>query len=998
MANCLLCHCQQIVIVLIQMLLTVVCLSLSVARDGAVNAKEPVRNITAPSFETDVLPIFKAKCVACHHSKSGKAGLDLTSLTGVLKGSESGKITVKGRPDNSLLYEMIREGQMPPEGKTSLTTSEVETIRRWIQTGTHTQAKTAGTPADRVTQHNILPILYQCCTACHGLRRKEGGLDLRNKAAMLKGGKSGPAMVPGKPEQSLMLKRIRTFEMPPPSLVVDSGVKLIEASEIALVEKWIKQGALEVEIKPDAATTLPDSLVTDEDRRFWSFQPPKRPAVPTVKSRHRVGNPIDAFVLQKLAANGYSLSPRADRLTLIRRVAFDLTGLPPTWDEVERFVADKSPNAYGAMLDRYLCSPHYGERWGRYWLDVCGYADSEGKKSDDATRRHAWRYRDYVIRAFNADKPYDRFLTEQIAGDELVDYENAPRITPEIMDNLVATGFLRMAPDGTGYDVVNAVTQRLEVIVDEIDIFGSSVLGLTITCARCHSHKYDPIPQRDYYRLVAIFKGAYDEHDWLKPSLLAGKYKNTGRSLPYVISDERQRWKLQKQPIDSQIDKLKVDLESTRRRLVEKHLSARLEKLPQKLHDDLRKMLSTPADKRSEVQKYLASKFEKQLRIDTGTLERLEPEYDNLLSATEQRIKELHAQIPQEPRIRALWDRGVPSPTYIYRRGEFTNPGRLVGPGVPSVLTDGMTPFVAKPPWPGAQKTGRRLALAEWLLQPTHPLTARVMVNRIWKHHFGRGIVTSLENFGYTGARPTHPELLDWLATEFITGKWSIKHMHRLMLTSNTYRQVSTITPELERFDPDNQWLARMPLRRMEAEVLRDSILLVAGKLDRRRFGPPAPVDVQTNGLVTSVGTDRGWRRSIYVQQRRTQIPTILENFDLPQMIPNCIERPDSSVVAQTLHLMNNTMLQKQPRHLAERVHTEVGANPYQQVERIYRVSLSRPPSEIERKLGQNTIAELTKQWENHLGGEATDGEGARRALAKYCHTIINSAAFLYID
>ena len=664
-----------------------------------------------------------------------------------------------------------------------------------------------------VTQHDIVPILLLRCAVCHGARKQEGELDVRSRASMLRGGKSGPALVPGKPEESRMLKRIQAEECPPRLRLIEATVKPMETDEVSKLTRWIAVGAPEVPDEPDVAGTPADPLIRKEDREFWSFRPPQPVTVPTAieletslrktdrpllllprkeerarerrlvkRARNtplpapqgegegahssaeslnsvvvvtasrvahfdRVRNPIDAFVLQKLEEKNLSLSPEADRLTLLRRAAFDLTGLPPEPSEAEAFLTDKSPDAYDKLIDRLLASPRYGERWGRHWLDVAGYADCEGRREQHLPRPFAWRYRDYVIRSFNADKPYDRFLLEQLAGDELADYEHATEITQEIEDNLVATAFLRMAPDPTWANLTGFVPDRLEVMADAIDVLGSGVMGLTFKCARCHNHKFDPIPQRDYYRLLAIFKGAYDEHDWLKPEINSfGGAVSAGageRYLPYVTTAERQRWQKHNAVIQQEVEALKAAPQTTN---------------------------------------------------------------------TDKQIKEIEARRQPEPRIMALWDRGESSQTYLYRRGNYLNAGLPVQPGVPAILTDGQTPFEIKPPWPGAKSTGRRLAFARWLTQPDHPLTARVMVNRIWNHHFGHGLVRSSGNFGKMGDKPTHPELLDWLAREFVRQGWSLKAMHRLMMTSNTYRQTSTVTPRHEQFDPGNRLLSRMPL------------------------------------------------------------------------------------------------------------------------------------------------------------------------------------------
>jgi hypothetical protein len=643
----------------------------------------------------------------------------------------------------------------------------------------------------------------------------------------------------------------------------------------------------------------------------------------------RVRNPIDAFVLKALERKGLTLSPEADRATLLRRASFDLTGLPPTPAEVAAFLADRSPGAYEKVIDRLLASPAYGERWGRHWLDLAGYADSEGKREQDLPRPHAWRYRDYVLESFSADKPYPRFLLEQIAGDELADYEGAHEITPALYDNLVATGFLRMAPDATWANITGYVPDRLEVIADEIDVLGSAVMGLTLKCARCHDHKFDPIPQRDYYRLLDVFKGAYDEYDWLKPDVRPGLGPVSqdvlgGRHLPHVTTAERRAWQAH---------------------------NARVRK-------------------------------------EAAAL------------APAARARALKARLLPEPRVQALWDRGNPSPTYVYRRGDPLRPGRLVGPGVPSVLTDGRTPFVVRPPWPGAKKTGRRLAFARWLVRPDHPLTARVLVNRLWKHHFGKGIVPTLGNFGKAGTPPTHPELLDYLALEFVRSGWSIKVMHRLMMTSSTYRQQSAVTADRARLDPDNALLSRMPLVRLDAEALYDALLLVAGRLDRTRRGPPDPVKARPDGLVVPARTPRGWRRLVYVRQARKQLPTHLETFDYPQMNPNCLERRDSTVALQALHLMNDGMVHELAGDFARRVGAEAGPDPIRRIERAYLIALGRPPDAEEKVIGAAALRSLTAKWAKHLAGRGKpDPEAAsHKALTTWCHALVNSAGFLYVD
>ncbi|MBL8849463.1 MAG: DUF1553 domain-containing protein [Planctomycetaceae bacterium] len=886
-------------------------------------------SVDAPSFTAEIQPVLAAKCGRCHSAEVQKGELDLRSPQGILKGSESGAVIVAGKPDESRLYEVLHSGEMPPDGDNPLTDEEIDLVRRWIEAGAPLPATAA---VRTVTEQDAVPILLLRCTACHGLRKQEGGLDLRNRTALLRGGKSGPAVIPGKPDEIPRVQRIGAEEMPPRRHLVAASVKPMEANELQVLVDWIAAGLPESPTGPDIADGEPDPLVSDEDRQWWSFRPPARVTPPvatmTPEQREHIRTPVDAFIQTKLHEHGLALSPQADRTILIRRLTFDLLGLPPAPEDVAAFVDDPAPDAYERLVERVLASPHYGERWARHWLDVAGYADSEGSQNEDRVRPNMWRYRDYVVRAFNSDKPYDRFLHEQLAGDELADYAHAESITDDVYDNLVATGFLRTAPDRTFANITNFVPDRLELIADEIQIFSSSVLGLTMHCARCHTHKFDPLPQRDYYRLAALLKDSLDEHDWLGPEQ---------RVLTHVTSTERQAWLDSQQRIDASIAPLKEQLAAT---------------------------------------------------TDDESKKKLDAE-----------IAEIEKERRPEPTIRALWSRGAPSPTFVLKRGNYLTPGAEVGPGVPSVLTDGRTPLPIAPPWSGAATTGRRLALARWLTTADHPLTARVLVNRVWKHHFGTGIVTTLGNFGKTGAAPTHPELLDWLATEFVRSGWSIKELHRLLVNSATYRQSSLVTEQLTAADPDNRWLSRMPLRRVEAESLRDSLLSVAGCLDDVQFGPPADVDVRADGLVTAQATGGNGRRSIYVLHRRTKMPTILENFDSPQMGPNCIERGESIVAPQALHLLNNAIVKELAGQFAARVELDVGADRGAQIVRIHQLAFGTTPTADEVSAARHSLDRLEQAWRAAAGdAELTSEEAARRALGNYCHAIVNSAGFVYVD
>ena len=828
----------------------------------------PSSNLTAIDFANDIRPILASKCHDCHGAKTQKAELDLSTPEGIQRGGESGSLW-SDEPTDGLLYEYIREKTMPPEDAPPLTDSEIATISQWIESGAPIPNARVTEPS--VNQHDVLSILRLRCTVCHGRQKRENNLDLRTVASILEGGKSGPAISLGKPEDSLILKRIHHGEMPPKRQLAAYSIKPMPQPEIEILSTWIKAGAPVVQLQPDVASEEPDKLVSDEDRAFWAFQPPKKPTLPLLEKDEEIKNRIDLFIARQLHARDLTFNPRANQRTLARRLYFDLIGLPPTPDELDSLSQDSTEDGYEKLVDRLLASPYYGERWGQFWIDLAGYSDSEGIQHADRIRKHAYRYRDYVIRAFNRDKPYNRFLMEQLAGDELAEFDATKPVNEEIYDNLVATGFLRLAADGTDAGITNFVPDRLEIIDDELEILSSSIMGLTLRCARCHSHKFDPIPQRDYYRLAAVFKGAWDEHDWLTPGRKDDAAGKLDRYLPVALNDEFQHWK--------------------------KNGSKR---------DD-------------------------------------------------------------QPLVRALWDRGEPTPTYILRRGNYLTRGRLVGAGVPSVLTDGKTPFEIVPPWPGANSTGRRLAFAKWITKNDHPLTARVLVNRIWFHHFGRGLVTTLDNFGIAGTKPTHPQLLDWLATEFIESGWSIKRLHRLIVTSRTYQQSSHVRERHLNLDPDNRWLSRMLMQRLEGEVLRDSMLAVANSLDQRQFGPADGVTARGDGLVTSTpriaNGKKVWRRSIYVLKRRTQPVTFLENFDVPRMNPNCVQRSESIVAPQALHLTNNSMVYELAGEFARRVQKEIGSDTDKKIDHAIQLAFGRPPRPEESTIARKALKSLTEKW-----------------------------------
>ena len=874
---------------------------------------------------------------------------------------------------------------MPPS-ENKLAPHEIKLIREWID------GEPGAARADRerlVTERDVLPVFQMRCVTCHGKRRQEGGLDLRTLASRLKGGVSGPAVTPGKPDESLLLERVLSREMPPPDLLMENNVRPPSSGEVELLRQWIAMGAA----PPPEESGPSIAHVTDADRAFWSFQKPRRPSVPEVGSVELVQNPIDSFLLPALERNRLTYAPEATRTTLVRRVYLDLIGLLPTPEQVEAFLEDQRPDAFEQLVDKLLDSEHYGERWAQVWLDLAGYADSEGLIDEDRIRPNAWRYRDYVIRALNDDKPYTLFLTEQIAGDELEGYKGLTDVTQKTVDRLAATGFLRMASDPT-YSFANAsLGEKLTVVADEIEVISSAVLGLTMGCARCHDHKYDPISQRDYYRLSAILQTAYDPYEWIDPD---------GRFLDIALRVERDAASKHNSPIQSKIDSLEAQLEEKTERFRLRAIKTRIGDLPETLQEELITLYGTPEAERDSNEKYLARKFRGVFKISEGDLATAYPDYKEEAEALRNSVGELKKALLSEPKIRALYDMGgEPSAVFLLRRGDPRMVGERVYPGSPEVFDGVIEPLQVVSPAPG-ETSGNRLALAHWLSQPDHPLTSRVMVNRLWAEHFGQGLVSTTANFGKMGTPPTHPELLDWLATEFVRSSWSQKTMHRLMVTSQAYRQSSTATEESLEKDPTNTLLSRMPMRRMSAEVLYDAILRATGRLDLTRFGPPAEVEVQDSGEAVAKGTRDGWRRAIYTLRRRSTPVTLMDAHDLPQLSPNCTERGRSVVATQALQLMNGSSTRRHAQYLAGRLLDQNPRDRRRQLQQLYLRIYSRPPTPQETSATLQDLARLEKHWASQLDEQrdpAPREPTARwRALGSLAHAMLNSNEFVYTD
>ena len=886
------------------------------------------------AFDSSVRPIFAAKCNSCHGAQP-QGQLDLRTEAAALRGGHTGPAIQPGESDRSLLLDKIVTRQMPPGPLPKLSAAEIDRIRQWID------SLPKPTPTTAAQEHEVLAILQARCMICHGSLKQEGGLDLRTVASRLKGGKSGPALVPGDPAKSPMYQRLIDGTMPPAKLAKQLAVELPTDTELEKIRSWIAAGARPTESTPTPAF----AALKPQDRNFWSFTAPKPVAVPP-----GAAHPIDAFILAKLKSKGLSFAPEADPLTLLRRVTFDLTGLPPSPADIDAFLNDRAPGAYERVVDRLLASQHYGERWGQHWLDLAGYSDSEGFGQDDGVRPYAWRYRDYVIRSLNADKPYDQFLTEQLAGDELAaDWKNTRHASPAVVDRLAATGFLRCTPDQTNSNERALIAERMNVVADEVEVLASSVMGLTMTCARCHDHKYDPIPQRDYYRLSAILQAAYNPYEWKAPR---------DRELPLATPEELERYEKDIAPLQAE----------------SKRLQAQIDALAEKFR---------PEGDQSNVRQ----------------LERKFPELAAQIKPIREELDKVRRQIKPAPHIRILTDNAEPSRSYLLRRGDPVGFGDPVEPGVPSVLST-TQPYTPQSPFPGA--SGRRLALARWLTQPRHPLTARVAVNQIWSRHFGRGIVPSVSNFGRSGLPPTHPELLDWLALEFENQGWSMKKLHRLIVTSRTYRQTSAIDSARRAADPDNALFSRMLLQRLDGETLYDAMISAAGRLDPRPFGEPQPIEVKPDKEVVVKASSTGYRRAIYVLHRRQTPVSLLDSFDQPPMTPNCPERRRSNVATQALHMMNGTITWDLARFMAGRIIDEAPADLNRQIDLVYRRAYSRPASADESAAARDAISSFARQWPERLERDRSEAPRAATAhwlaLANFCHAILNSAEFSYLD
>jgi hypothetical protein len=746
-----------------------------------------------------------------------------------------------------------------------------------------------------------------------------------------------------------------------------------------------------------------------EAARHWAFQGVGNPSPPKVKRQRWPRTPIDNFILAKLEARKLTPSPEADRATQLRRLNFDLLGLPPSAEQIGEFLADASPDAYDKLVERLLASPQYGERWGRHWLDVAGYADSNGYFDADTERPLAWKYRDYVVRSFNANKRFDHFVREQIAGDELAGYVADGDITPEMVEPLTATHFLRNAPDGTGESDGNATELRADryaVLEGSVQIIGSAFLGLTIQCARCHSHKFEPVTQDEYYSMQSILKPVYNHDKWLKPA---------ERALTVGTRAEREdnrrateRYERERKAITDALE----GLTSPFRKLAQEEA---LEKISEPLRADLKKALATKEKERSDAMKQLLKTNDAVAQIKDEELVQRFPEIAPGHAGLQQALKQKEAAKPKLlPRIAVAT--GVtpdPPPHHVLTRGNYGSPGREAQPDVPAVLCTANNRFgvpadFSRPASRPANNSGladstaarssaresfgRRTALANWITSPENPLFARLAVNRIWQGHFGSGLVATPDNFGLTGAKPSHPELLDWLAREFIHSGYNVKALHRLILRSATYRQASALLNDAFRADPDNHLLWRYPLRRLEAEALRDAMLAVSGELDLTPGGAAIPLDKTDEGqFVVNEKNPGAKRRSLYLQQRRSRPATFLDVFDGVKFNPNCAIRVPSTIPLQSLALLNSDFVRARAKAFAGRLEREAGDATDKKLTRSFLLAWGRTPTSSES-------TDAAQFLESQGAVYADSSEATARAWTDLCQMLIAANAFVYVE
>jgi hypothetical protein len=814
----------------------------------------------------------------------------------------------------------------------------------------------------------VRPLLVRYCISCHGPEQAKSGLRLDSREAALKGGKSGkPVIIPNQSAKSELTHRILTQDTD--ELMPPKGGRLTTA-QVGVLRKWIDQGA----IWPETG-----------DAKHWAFVPPVRPAAPEVKGRGWVRNPIDQFILAKLEGRGWEPARKAEPGVLLRRVSLDLAGLPPSLAEQERFAKDTRSDALARWVDELLSRTSYGERWGRHWLDLARYGETNGYERD-AIKPNVWRYRDYVIAAFNRDKPYDRFIREQIAGDELPDAS---------AETLIATGFLRLGPWDD--EPADPLQDRADQLDDIIRATSQTFLGLTLGCARCHDHKFDPLTARDYYSLAAVFAPL--------------QRSQTGRSdLDAPVGSRAELKALVGR--DARIEALTKENEALRQ-AVRSEVLERGGGLPPEALAALR----IDPKKANAGQKELIKKYTPQLEKEIA--EAMPAATRDQLKRNESLQADLRRSAPDLPRGYFMHEPSPEPPvTRVLLRGSAHAPGDEVPAAVPAVLSPQQPDFKRADTF----TSRRRSALAEWLASPENPLTARVIVNRVWQHHFGEGLVATPSNFGVIGTPPTHPELLDWLADWFVKeGGWSLKKLHRLILDSATWQQASSASQQHSvisdqsskspaNADPENHLLWHFPYRRLEVEAMRDSMLAVSGQLNPQVGGPSMYPEVPKAALLGSSDPDKIWkpfdekdaaRRTVYAFIKRSFMVPMLEVLDVCDSTQSSEKRLVTSVAPQALTLFNGDFVNRQAAHLAERLRREAGVEPGKQIELAWRLALCRPPRPDELLSMQRYLAEEVREQVKDAAAQGRvlpTEKAAEAALVQFCRVVLNLNEFVYPD
>ncbi|HZP83295.1 MAG TPA: PSD1 and planctomycete cytochrome C domain-containing protein [Chthonomonadaceae bacterium] len=782
----------------------------------------------------------------------------------------------------------------------------------------------------------VRPVLFHNCFGCHGAKQQMGGLRLDSLTALLKGGNRGPALVPGDVQKSLLVQAVHydtALKMPPTGK--------LKAEEIAALTEWIKMGApwpgAKVSEEAKKAAQNGDYVITEEQRRFWSFRPIRKPPLPKVKNAAWVKSPIDRFILAKLEPKKLTPAKPADRRTLIRRVTFDLIGLPPTPEEVDAFLADKSPNAFAKVVDRLLASPRYGERWGRHWLDVARYADTKGYVfTEDAVYHNAYTYRDYVIRAFNQDLPYNQFILQQLAADRLP--------LGEDRRSLAALGFLTV-----GRRFLN---DPVLINDDRIDVTTRGLMGLTVACARCHNHKFDPIPTKDYYSLYGVFASSIEPNP---PPAIS----------PKAISEPYEAYNAKKRDAEGRFRETVQAQVRRLRGIVEKNP----EGLPKEIKDTLQA-------------------FREGTDPDEKQLKKLEPQFEAEAQAQLKTLREtleaLKKNVPPTPEFAmALQDAPTPVEPHVFIRGNAQNQGDAVPRRFLAILSGPeRKPFT--------QGSGR-LELAQAIASRDNPLTARVLVNRVWLYHFGEGLVRTPSDFGTRGEPPTHSELLDWLAATFMEQGWSIKKLHRLILLSSAYQQSSDSTPRARLLDSENRLLSHQNRQRLDLEALRDSLLAVSGQLDLKMGGPS--VELTTAPYAT--------RRTVYGFIDRQNLQGLYRTFDFASPDTTSAQRHHTTVPQQALFMMNSPFVVEQAQHLARRPDIQALPDEAARIRAVYRLLFGRVPTKEEtalglaflRSAGPQTATLTVAQDKTKAGGKAP-----LTAWDKYLQTLLMTNEFSFVD